>query len=403
MDKERFFHDQSSPIPSVTNFSAASPANFGNGLESLVTAEGEKVVAEEDLLKSTHVKSFSFGDFDKKASGLDNIDDFFKRSVSFGNLQAKDMAEGDELLKALQTPSIPQPAPPSEDILNFLNLKPASSSQVNGPHGNGSFSKPSHVRSVSFDTVELVPDEQSDEMFQFFHTRSHSAGSSSATKSSLVEDGGTSKDIFDKIPLTPKTPNPVVDDDPFSFFHTAISPSAQPETVEVKAATNDDDDDDDFFEWKSAEMPATTPSSEAVFQPSVPTTPASSQPDLFQWGSPRASAASPSKPSGTGSLSGLLSLAGGLPPSQTRTTSSKEDDLFAALSRNSSNTGGVSLQTRQATVQVDSRLQPATEVPSSKPGDDSEDEFSDFVSTGSLPSAPLPTSTQQASQPAFDV
>lgn len=212
MDKDRFFHDQSSPIPSVT----ASPdafAYFGNGLESLV----EKTVVEDDFFKSTRVKSLSFGDFDKKASVVDNVDDPFKRSVSFGN--------------------------------------------------------------------------------------------------------------------------------------------------------------------------------------------------LFQWTSP-APAPIASKPSDTGSLSGLLSLAGGLPPSQTRTGSSKEDDLFAALSGNSLNSSGGTVQT---TVRgVDSWLQPAAieTVHSSKPGDDSEDEFSDFVeSTGALPSAPSPTSIQQQTAPgqtsdssaAFDV
>ena len=408
--KDKFLLDQSSPKPTVSNLPAASPGNFedfGSRLESLMTTAGQESIAGEDPFKSTHGRSLSFGDSDKKPSASDNIDDFFKRSVSHGNLQAKDMAEGDELLKALQTPSIPQPAPRfSEpgDILNFLNLKPASS-QVNVPQGSESSAKPSHVRSVSFDTMELVPDEQSDEMFQFFHTRSHSAGSS-GTKSSAVENGHSSssdRDIFNKIPSMPKAStaeNPVVNDDPFSFIHAAIAPSAQPEAVDVKADTNDDNDDD-FFEWKSAENPPTTPgetSVQTVLQPSAPAL-VSSEQDLFQWTSPSKPSLSPSKPLVTGSLPGLLSLAGGLPPSQIR-TSSKEDDLFAALSRNSTNTGRA--QTRPSTLQADVRPQSAIAVHSTNQGDDSEDEFSDFVST-----AALPTSTQQpaghSSQPAFDV
>lgn len=418
LDKDGFLLDQSSPKPTVPDLSAASSSNsadFGTGLEILITTEGQKSIAGEDPFKTTHVRSLSIEDFDNKPSASDNIDDLFRRSVSYGNLQGKDMAEGDELLKALQTPSIPQPAPPSrepgEDILNFLNLKPASS-QVNVPQGNGSSTKPSHVRSVSFDTVELVPDEQSDEMFQFFHTRSLSAGSS-ATQSSAVEDSHSSssgKDVFNKIPSMPKAPsveNPAVNDDPFSFIHAAIAPSAQPEAVEVMPDNTNIDDDDDFFEWKSAEMPSTTPAETIVqtaFQPSVPAATSSEQ-DLFQWTSSSKASSSPSKPLGTtGSPSGLLSLAGGLPPSQIR-TSSKEDDLFAALSRTSASTGRS--QTRQATIQADVRPQSATEAHSSNPGDDSEDEFSDFVSTGVLPSAPLPTPTQQpagqVSQPAFDV
>ncbi|KAG0578144.1 hypothetical protein KC19_4G001100 [Ceratodon purpureus] len=415
MDRDRFLLDQSSSKQGVPNFSAASPDNFtdvGPGLDILINMEGQKPIAGADI-KCTHVRSLSFGDFDRKPSVSDNIDDLFKRSVSHGNLHGKDMAERDELLKALQAPSIPQPAPLSsesgEDILNFLNLRPASS-QVNAPQGSGNSTKPLHVRSVSFDTVELVPDEQSDEMFQFFHTRSHSAGSS-ATKSSAVEDGHSSSienDIFNKIPSMPKAPpveSSVINDDPFSFIHAAIAPPTQPEAVEVKVGTNNDDDDD-FFEWKSAETPAITPaetSVQTVFQPSVSAS-ALSQQDLFQWTSPSKPSSSPSKPSGTGSLSGLLSLAGGLPPSQIR-TASKEDDLFAALSRNSSNTGGS--QTRQAAMQADARPQSSIEAHSSNPGDDSEDEFSDFVSTGVLSSAPLPTSTQppvgHADQPAFDV
>lgn len=350
MDRDSFFHDQSSPVSSVT----ASP-NYGNGLESLVATNGEKTVVEENLLKSIHVKSLSFGDHDKKA----NIEDLSKRSVSFGNSQV----DGDDLLKVLQTSSVYKPAQPAEDILNFLNLKPAASVP--------DVAKPSHVRSVSFDTVELVPDEQSDEMFQFFHTRSHSAGSS-ATKSSTVENGA---------PSTPRTPTPVVDDDPFSFIHTAISPSAQSEAVEVNVY---DDDDDDDFEWKAAEMPATAPL-EAVL-------PAPSQPEsIFEWTSRTPLSSGTPKSSGK---TGLLSLAGGLPPSQIR-MSSKEDDLLAALSRNSSNTGVV--QAKQETVQV--AVEP---VHSLKLGDDSDDEFSDFVSTEAFPSAP-PSSTRQPSQPAFDV
>lgn len=407
MDRDRFLLDQSSPKPvaSPNNF-----ADFGTGLDALITTEGQKSIAGEDPSKSTHVRSSSFGDFDKKPSASDSVDDLFKRSVSYGNIQVKDMAEGDELLKALQTPSISQPAPAvSEpgDILSFLNLKPASS-QVSPPQESGSVTKLSHQRSVSFDTVELVPEEQNDDMFQFFHTRSLSAGSSTNERSAVGDSDASSsgKDVFNRIPSLRKArpvENPVVNEDPFSFIHAAISPAPQPEAVKTDTNT---DDDDDFFEWKSADVPPTTTaetSVESMFEPSV-SGPASSQEDLFQWTSPSKLSASPSKPSGTGSPTGLLSLAGGLPPSQNRTPS-KEDDLFAALSGNWTNAGGA--QTRRATMQADVRPQSATEVHSSNPGDDSEDEFSDFVSTGASPSASLPSATQQpaghASQPAFDV
>lgn len=412
LDKDTFLLDQSSPKPSVTDLSAGSAENFAdlsNGLGSLVYSEAQKKVVGEDLSKSTHARSLSFGDSDQRPSGLDHIEDYFRRTVSFGNLQAKDEADGDELLRALQTSSISQPVSPSpepgQDILKFLNLKPASF-QINAPLRSGSSTKPSHVRSVSFGTVELVPDEQDDEMFQFFHTRSHSVGSSAA-KGPAVELSDTSSSDkgvlggFPSVPNTCEAENPTVSDDPFSFINSAIAPSIQAETVEVKAATNDDDDD--FFEWKSAETPSTTPfeiNVQAVSQSAV-STPASIHQDIFQWPSPMPTSPSPSKLGGSSSMSGLLSLAGGLPPSQNR-TSVKKDDLFAALSRSSSTAGAI--QARTSTMLADAT--PASKLHNPTSGDDSEDEFSDFVSTEALPSTP-PTSTQQnsahASQPPFDV
>lgn len=386
IDKDIFLLDQSSPGGKLLAPTLGNLADSGVGLDTSLTTNTGQTLGEVDFFHSAHTRSLSFGNSDPKSSSLDPIEDLFKRPVSYGSLQ---------------TPSVPQSASqvnePAEDILQFLNLKPVPSPQMAAPKSEqrGISAKPTHTRSVSFGTQELVPDVPGDDMFHFFHTRSHSAGSSE--NKTLGTDNGnsssSSKTIFTKEPSmvgAQEDPLPVSadSDDPFNFIQAAVPKG---KTTEVKVE-NTNEDDDDFFDFKSAEIPPVAVPAEKGTpmgpEHSFPTSPATNQQNQSPWLSPLSSSlpiSSSSKPAINSSSSGIYSLTG---ESSELQTSLDDDDFFTALSRKSPTAG----QPAQASSNGTTFPWPQAAV--AQPAYDSEDEFTDFISNEG-PSSALSVHTSQ--------
>lgn len=384
IDKDIFLLDQSSPRPVNGNLLAPALGNLadsGVGLDTSLTTNTGQTLVEVDFFHSVHTRSLSFGNLDPKSSNLDPIEDLFRRSVSYGSLQTPSIPQ-DDLMEVLQKPSAPQSASqvnePAEDILKFLNLKPVPTLQMAAPKSElrGISAKSTHTRSVSFGTQELVPDVPGDDMFHFFHTRSHSAGSSenNTLGTDNVNSSSSSKSIFDKEPSmvgTQEEPLSVstASDDPFNFFQAAVPKG---KTTEVKVE-NTNEDDDDFFDFKSAETPPVSVPAEKGTQMgpkhSFPTSSATNLQNQSPWLSPLSS--SIPKPAINSSSSGIFSLTG---ESSELQTALDDDDFFTSLSRKSPTAGQIAQAGSNGTTF------PWPQAAVAQPAYDSEDEFTDFIS-----------------------
>lgn len=420
LEKDGFFLDQSTPRGTRENRLPSSPGdvmNSGLELEGLAISKGEAPTEDSEYSRSIHIRSVSFGKSETALAPLDQIEDLFKRSVSSGNLHSNISIQSDDLFNQLQIPSasnLPLPTrqlgDEAEDLLEFLNLKPVSSthSKAAPDTQKENSMKPLHARSVSFGTLELLPEEQSEDMFQFFHSRSHSAGSSEM-KSAPAENGNSSDsgfNIFDRLPSQVRATdaeNPSGSEDLVNFIKETVPSPAKTQTAEVKEEVTEDDDD--FFEWQSAETLCAS-TSQTVTQSPVPAQATTNQEVLFHLApSPPQPfpITSPKKLSSNGSPSGLSSLAGTFPeksPIPKGKPSPNDKDLFQSLSRKSLSTKG--LQTSQV-VNMDVFTWPQA---TGQLAYGSEDEFSDFVSNDAAP-APQPLLSQLgkalASKPALDM
>ena len=418
LEKDSFILDQSTPRGTGENPPPSSPGrvmSLGMAVEGLAISKGEAPTEDSEYSRSIHLRSVSFGKSETTSAPLNQIEDLFKRSVSSGNLHPNIHTQRDDLFDQLLIPSatfnLPLPTrqlgDQGEDLLEFLNLKPVSSTDSKAASGRQKENsmKPLHVRSVSFGTLELLPEEQSEDMFQFFHSRSHSAGSSEM-KSAPVENGNSSDsafDIFDRLHSQVRATDvekPSGSKDLVNFIKEAVPSPPKTQSTGVEEVT---EDDDDFFEWQSAEtLPAST--SQTGTQSSVSTQATTNQEVLFHSApSPPQSfpVTSPKKP---GSPSGLWSLAGTFPEKSALPQgkpSPDDKDLFQSLSRKSLSTGG--LQTSQI-VNMDAFSWPQPASVQLAYG--SEEEFSDFVSNNAAP-APQPVLSQLgkalASKPALDL
>ncbi|KAH8937710.1 hypothetical protein BDL97_16G041900 [Sphagnum fallax] len=132
--------------------SLSQSLSFSNevGLGSLPFSTGDALFEDDDIFKSLHVRSASYGKAETKASPVDQNADSFKRSVSFGNLQLPTTTQGDAV----------------EDLLCSLKLNSAPSNRfaiksITADQGDGSdASKCSLPRSISFGEINLEPDHQ---------------------------------------------------------------------------------------------------------------------------------------------------------------------------------------------------------------------------------------------------
>ncbi|CAM6051794.1 unnamed protein product [Sphagnum compactum] len=132
--------------------SLSQSLSFSNevGLGSLPFSTGDALFEDDDIFKSLHVRSASYGKAETKASPVDQNADSFKRSVSFGNLQLPTTTQGDAV----------------EDLLSSLKQNSAPSNRfaiksITADQGDGSdASKCSLPRSISFGEINLEPDHQ---------------------------------------------------------------------------------------------------------------------------------------------------------------------------------------------------------------------------------------------------
>ncbi|KAH9537217.1 hypothetical protein CY35_16G040600 [Sphagnum magellanicum] len=331
------------------------------GLGSLPFSTGDALFEDDDIFKSLHVRSASYGKAETKASPVDQNADSFKRSVSFGNLQLP-TTQGDAV----------------EDLLSSLKLNSAPSNRfaiksITADQGDGTdASKRSLPRSISFGEINLEPDHQD-----------HSPSFTEQVPSQL----GTSMQV--SIGSSPSK-------DPFSFIQasTVQSATTQPIVSSVQDVINSNDDDDDDFEWKSADIPYVNAS---LVETQVAASPQTSRANgnLFQWAhlSPLSFSdpiTSTSNPSTNGSRSHVFPLQGGAlvespALSQIQTISSSRDAV--PLSSKVILNGGWSV-TAESSVSVDSFPLPQSMGLHSEHVYDSDDEFSDFVSPPPPPPPP---------------
>ncbi len=370
--------------------SLSQSLSFSNevGLGSLPFSTGDALFEDDDIFKSLHVRSASYGKAETKASPVDQNADSFKRSVSFGNLQLP-TTQGDAV----------------EDLLSSLKLNSAPSNRfaiksITADQGEGSdASKRSLPRSISFGELNLEPDHQGEDMYDFFPIQSRAAkrnpmpeNSSGMTDHSLSfteqvpSQLGTSMQV--SIGSSPSK-------DPFSFIQasTVQSATTQPIVSSVQDVINSNDDDDDF-EWKSADIPYVNAS---LVETQVAASPQTSRANgnLFQWPhlSPLSFSdpiTSTSNPSSNGSQSHVFPLQGGAlvdsPALLQNQTISSIRDAVPSSSKVILN-GGWSV-TAESSVSVDSFPLPQSMGLPNEHVYDSDDEFSDFVSPPPPPPPP---------------
>lgn len=359
------------------------------GLGSLPFSTGDALFEDDDIFKSLHVRSASYGKAETKASPVDQNADSFKRSVSFGNLQLP-TTQGDAV----------------EDLLSSLKLNSAPSNRfaiksITADQGDGTdASKRSLPRSISFGEINLEPDHQGEDMYDFFPIQSHAAKRNPMPEnSSGMTDHSPS--FTEQVPSQLGTSMQVSigsspSKDPFSFIQasTVQSATTQPIVSSVQDVINSNDDDDDDFEWKSADIPYVNAS---LVETQVAASPQTSRANgnLFQWAhlSPLSFSdpiTSTSNPSTNGSRSHVFPLQGGAlvespALSQIQTISSSRDAV--PLSSKVILNGGWSV-TAESSVSVDSFPLPQSMGLHSEHVYDSDDEFSDFVSPPPPPPPP---------------
>jgi len=359
------------------------------GLGSLPFSTGDALFEDDDIFKSLHVRSASYGKAETKASPVDQNADSFKRSVSFGNLQLP-TTQGDAV----------------EDLLSSLKLNSAPSNRfaiksITADQGDGTdASKRSLPRSISFGEINLEPDHQGEDMYDFFPIQSHAAKRNPMPEnSSGMTDHSPS--FTEQVPSQLGTSMQVSigsspSKDPFSFIQasTVQSATTQPIVSSVQDVINSNDDDDDDFEWKSADIPYVNAS---LVETQVAASPQTSRANgnLFQWAhlSPLSFSdpiTSTSNPSTNGSRSHVFPLQGGAlvespALSQIQTISSSRDAV--PLSSKVILNGGWSV-TAESSVSVDSFPLPQSMGLPSEHVYDSDDEFSDFVSPPPPPPPP---------------
>jgi hypothetical protein len=372
--------------------SLSQSLSFSNevGLGSLPFSTGDALFEDDDIFKSLHVRSASYGKAETKASPVDQNADSFKRCVSFGNLQLPTTTQGDAV----------------EDLLRSLKLNSAPSNRfaiksITADQGEGSdASKRSLPRSISFGELNLEPDHQVEDMYDFFPVQSRAAkrnpmpeNSSGMTDNSLSfteqvpSQLGTSMEV--SIGSSPSK-------DPFSFIQASTVQSATTQSIvsSVQDVINSNDDDDDDFEWKSADIPYVNAS---LVETQVAASPQTSRANgnLFQWAhlSPLSFSdpiTSTSNPSSNGSRSHAFPLQGGAlvdsPALLQKQTISSSRDAVPSSSKVILN-GGWSV-TAESSVSVDSFPLPQSMSLRSEHVYDSDDEFSDFVSPPPPPPPP---------------
>ncbi len=362
--------------------SLSQSLSFSNefGLGSLPFSTGDALFEDDDMFKSLHVRSASYGKAETKASPVDQNADSFKRSVSFGNLLLPTTTQGDAV----------------EDLLSSLKLNSAPSNRfaiksITADQGDGSdASKRSLPRSISFGEINLEPDHQCEDMYDFFPIQSCAAKRNPMPEnSSGMTDHSPS--FTEQVPSQLGTSMQVSigsspSKDPFSFIQTSTVQSAttQPIVSSVQDVINSNDDDD--FEWKSADIPFVNAS---LVETQVAASPQTSRTNgnLIQWAhlSPLSFSdpiTSTSNPSSNGSQSHVFPLQGGAlveSPAllQFQTISSSRD---AGPSSSKVNLNGGWSVTAESSVSVDSFPLPQSMGLPTEHVYDSDDEFSDFVS-----------------------
>jgi hypothetical protein len=365
--------------------SLSQSLSFSNevGLGSLPFSTGDALFEDDDIFKSLHVRSASYGKAETKASPVDQNADSFKRSVSFGNLQLPTTTQGDAV----------------EDLLCSLKLNSAPSNRfaiksITADQGDGSdASKCSLPRSISFGEINLEPDHQGEDMYDFFPIQSGAAKRNPMPEnSSGMTDHSPS--FTEQVPSQLGTSMQVSigsspSKDPFSFIQasTVQSATTQPivSSVQDVIHSNDDDNDDDF-EWKSADIPYVNAS---LVETQVAASPQTSRANgnLIQWAclSPLSFSdpiTSTSNPSSNGSQLHVFPLQGRAlvespALSQIQTISSSRD--AGSSSSKIILNGGWSV-TAESSVSVDSFPLPQSMGLPTEHVYDSDDEFSDFVS-----------------------